>query len=434
MRVTNLSICILVAFLLAASVAGAEEIESVIITTDSNYPDALIAGVAANYIGAPVLITSPGELSSETEDELNSLDPANIYIIGGPAVVSEAVEETLGETYTVVRLWGMTRYGTAVKVAETFWESSAKALLVWDALSRPEDGNAELISEAKDLAIAEDMPALLIAKNRIPADVVGALSNLSVTSVILVGNVGSGVTDALSELGIVISEHIKGEDVNETRQRVRDKVKQRIRSKANKHMVVVAVGNWSDTIKAPYMPNGTSRHITSEDQIDDVIAEIQDGNYSRIFVVGKPELAMIIYNRLTEAGINVTHVSGRPAAVAAKVMRHELARIREREAAIRERLEAMHQRFIAAWANKSDSLIAKAERLLTSARIEEATKNRIMNNLRDIEQSIDEYADNGNYTKAYRSYKDLESRAERIAWDYRSRLVTTYRKLLDKGD
>ncbi len=432
MKAVNTMICFMLAFLLAAAAVGAEEVESVILTTDSNYPDTMVASVAGDYIGAPVLITSKGQLTSETEDELSSLAPTNVYIIGGPYVVSEAVEEGLEETYNVVRLWGMTRYGTAVEVAEYFWETSSQALLVWDVMQRPESGNAELISEAKDLAMQHDMPALLIRKNDIPDDVVDALVNLSVESVILVGNVGSDVEATLSELGIEISDHIKGADVNETRRLVRQRIKTRVRLLLHRPLVVVAVGNWSDTIRAPYMPNGTSRHISSEDQIDDLISEINDMDYNRILVVGKPELAAVIHDRLTDAGINATLVSGRPAAVAARVMRHELARIRERADAIRERLLAMHQRMIEAWINKSDSIISKAERMLQSARISDETKDRIIDELRDISQAMQEQYNDGNYSMAWVQYKKMESRTDRIAWNYRDRLVTAYRQLVDR--
>jgi putative cell wall-binding protein len=415
----------------SAATVAAEDIESVILTTDTNYPDTLVASLAANKIGAPVLLTSARELPAETEEELNNLSPSNIYIIGGPAVVSKSLEESLSIEYTVVRLWGMTRYGTAVEVAEYFWESAPQALLVWDALKKPGDGNSELVSEARDLAMQDEMPMLLIGKNHIPGQVVDALNNLSVESVVLVGNVGSDVIDTLDEMGIEISEQIKGEDVNKTRTKLRDRIMEKLRTRTDRPLVVVAIGNWSDTIKAPYRPNGTSRHITSEGQIDDLIAEIQDNNYSRIKVVGKPALAQIVYDRLTDAGIEAELISGGPAKVAANITRKELARIKQRLMDVKHELEAAFRRRIVASLNDTENIIQDAEEILEQAGISEETKERLLDQLREMKQDIDEKIAEGNYSLAWVLYGKLKGKATRLTWDYKARLESAYKKLLD---
>ena len=89
---------------------------AVILITTENYPDAMVAGAAANKEGYPLLFTDKEAIPNETLAEIENLQPATIYIIGGPAVISEEIEEELSENYEVVRVWGMTRYGTAADV------------------------------------------------------------------------------------------------------------------------------------------------------------------------------------------------------------------------------------------------------------------------------------------------------------------------------
>jgi putative cell wall-binding protein len=433
MKAGHLLICFSLAFLVASVSAAAEEIEAVVLTTSANYPDTLVAAVAAEKIGAPLLLTDRNALATETKSEIESLGVSSIYIVGGPEVIASTLEDELGENYSITRLWGMTRYGTGVEVATFFWEESAKAVLVWDKLSTPALGNSEMVSQAKELAIDEGAPLMLINKNFIPEQTVSALENLSVQEVILIGNVAGSVTAALGDLGITVAEHIKGDTPNETRGLLKEKLKVRIKAKVANRMkdslVVVAVGNWEDTVKAPYMPNGTSRHISSADQIDDLIAEINENNFSRIAIVGKPELARIIYDNLTEAGINSTLISGRAAAVATAIVQREKAAIRRRAAAA----AATMNRLFAARINttnleeRSQNIIERAEALLDTLR--NVNKTRILDELNRIRDAMLDHIEDGNYTKAWLLYKNVDSRASRLVWTFKTQLVQRYQSM-----
>lgn len=446
MKAGHLVLFFIAGLLAVSSIAGAEGlavmpisadtgIDSVILATDSNYPDTLVAGVAAEKIGAPLLLTEPDALPPETKAEIESLNVSTIYVIGGPEVISESVEEELGENYTIVRIWGMTRYGTAVNVAEYFWEESEKAVLVWDNLAKPELGNSEMISQAKEIAAEEGAPLLLINKNFIPDRVADALRNLSVRSVILVGNVGSDVISSLDELGITISEEIKGSTPEKTRERLKEKLRQRIRTRVRNHgkrpLVVVAVGNWNDTIRAPFMPNGTSRHISSEDQIDDLIDEIDEMNYSRLYIVGKPELARVIYNRLSDAGINVTHVSGRVVVVVRKMVQHEKEVIRRIAHAAKTAL----RRIFSLKVNETD-IEERSQKVIDRidvalSKVRGINKTRIMNQLNDIRDEMLEYLQNGDHEGAWLMYQRLVSQESQIILRYRNWLLSRYQNLRD---
>ncbi|MCK4714072.1 MAG: cell wall-binding repeat-containing protein [Candidatus Aenigmarchaeota archaeon] len=424
---------VLAALLLTTASAAAEEIDSVILTTTNHYPDSIVAAVTANKIGAPVLLTSPGELDSETLAEIEELSPDTIYIVGGPAAISEDVEATLAESYEVVRIWGVTRFGTTAALAEYFWETAPKVVLVWDVLGLAKEGEYDLLSTVKDLAIQEDLPVLLTKKNELPESVVDALFNLSVESVILVGNVGSGVTDALEELGIEVEEHIKGVDDEDTEDEVRERVKDKVRTRSERPLVVVAIGDWSDSIKAPYQPNGTSRHITSEAQIADLISEIEEMNYSRIKIVGKPELAQTVYDRLTEAGIDAELISARKAAaVAVEIAKKNIDKIKERQEAIREKIQAMFQNRVEGLQTDMDNLVERTKNFIENANLNESVKDRWANWVDEKKQSFDDNMAEGSYASAWADYAAIKAKITDITFKYRTRLVEAYQELKAK--
>ncbi|MBN2330294.1 MAG: cell wall-binding repeat-containing protein [Candidatus Aenigmarchaeota archaeon] len=430
-----LSVAVSAEDMLISPISADTDIDSVILATNSNYPDTIVASVVAEKIGAPLLLTDPGALSPETKAEIEALGVSTIYVIGGPAVIAEDVQEQLGESYSVVRIWGMTRYGTAVKVAEYFWEESEHAVLVWDSLARPESGNSEMVSQAKEIASELGVPLLLINKNFIPDQVLGALQNLSVQSVTVIGNVGPDVTSSLDDLGIAIDEQIKGATPEQTREMLKERLRERIRTMVRNHgkrpLVVIAVGNWSDTIMAPCMPNGTSRHISSEEQIDDLIAEISELNYSRIYVVGKPELARIVYDGLTAAGISVTHVSGRVAEVAKQMVQNEKETIRRIAQAAKTALRRTFSLKVNATdvGEKSQQVIDRIDASLS--KVGGINKTMIMNQLNGIRDEMLEDLENGDHEGAWLMYQRLVSEESQIILRYQNWLLSRYQSLRD---
>jgi hypothetical protein len=97
-------------------------IDSVFLASGSTYPDALTGGPAAARNGAPVLLTRPGDLPSETAAELDRLQPRVVYVLGGPAAVSDAVlAQVRQHAPTVTRLAGGSRYATGTAISRQFW-------------------------------------------------------------------------------------------------------------------------------------------------------------------------------------------------------------------------------------------------------------------------------------------------------------------------
>ena len=101
----------------------------VVLTTGENYPDSLSAAPLAAKLRAPVLLTYPGALPASTSSELSRLAPATILVIGGPAAITEAVEQQVSAAVpgaTVRRIFGADRYATSLAVISDplGWSSS----------------------------------------------------------------------------------------------------------------------------------------------------------------------------------------------------------------------------------------------------------------------------------------------------------------------
>ncbi|WPC42250.1 cell wall-binding repeat-containing protein [Clostridium sp. JS66] len=90
----------------------------VILVTGEGYADAVSASALAKRLNAPILLTSPGSLSTYTQNALSSLKVKNIYIIGGNASVSASVRTSLKSNYNLIELGGVDRYETNAKVAQ----------------------------------------------------------------------------------------------------------------------------------------------------------------------------------------------------------------------------------------------------------------------------------------------------------------------------
>jgi len=415
--------------IILCNIVSAQDIDSVILTTTVNYPDSFVAAVAANKIGAPVLLTDKNEIPIDTENQLDELKPDTVYIIGGPSVISTKVEDSLkGQGYEVIRIWGITRYGTSTEVAQYFWvEDSEKAVLVWDKTGTPENGNENMLVMAKDLAQANDAPLIISSKYTLPSIVEESLKNLNVEEIILVGDFADNVKTAIQDLGIEISDEITG---NKTR--IRDRIKNKIKNltrdmdRNETPLVIIAVGNWKDTIKAPFHPGkGVSRLISNESEIQDVIEEIEEGNYTRIKVVGKPDLSQQICDAFTAEGIEHDCLTGNASKVAAQIAKREREMIQkqrekfgERLSRILEKLEERAQEI----GEECGEFFDLANVTITDLEANLTDVQEYRNRVRELNRARNECAEaikKGNLTKARNRLQQLKSDVKSLRWEIR---------------
>ena len=184
----------------AAAVSSAFEgsaFAPVYLATGENFPDALAAGAAAAGEQGRVLLTGRYTVPKDTLDELVRLDADYVYIVGGTASVSTAVEtelERLG--YWVLRLDGEDRYATAVTVAETVYDDPDTVFL-----ATGENYPDALAGAAA--AGSQGAPVLLVGRTSLPESVRAALegedfATLRPSRFIVLGGQGA-ISDAVLE-------------------------------------------------------------------------------------------------------------------------------------------------------------------------------------------------------------------------------------------
>lgn len=104
-------------------------VEAAFIAVGTNFADALSGAPAAALRDSPLLLVRSASIPAATDAELKFLKPQRIYVLGGTAVISQAVATSLGAYTTgpVTRLAGADRYATAEAIVGTFWTKAASA-------------------------------------------------------------------------------------------------------------------------------------------------------------------------------------------------------------------------------------------------------------------------------------------------------------------
>jgi putative cell wall-binding protein len=176
---------------------GHNSANEVVIASGLGYADALSAGPAAAVLGGPLLLTEPGALPQAIRDEIVRLAPSRIVVVGGPAVVSDAVLTQLSALATTIRIAGSDRYQTAARLSQEVFPDGAPAAFVATGLSYP-DGLA-----GGAAAGALGAPILLIPSSSLPPVVAAEITRLGTYEVFLLGGTTAISTAVASATAII---------------------------------------------------------------------------------------------------------------------------------------------------------------------------------------------------------------------------------------
>ncbi|MGB5934724.1 MAG: cell wall-binding repeat-containing protein [Ornithinimicrobium sp.] len=175
-----------------------QDIETVYVANGSNFADALSASSpAANAtvpatmekfggLPAPVLLTRAGKLPGPTKEALETLAPSQIVVLGGPGVVSEAVQTELEAYGDVERLGGKNRYATSALVALL----SGTDVPVLYVASGAEQNFPDALSGGA-LAGSKNAPVLLTRPDRLDPVTAAALEELNPDEIVVLGGPGA---------------------------------------------------------------------------------------------------------------------------------------------------------------------------------------------------------------------------------------------------
>lgn len=162
------------------SKSGWTQSDYVVLAYAYSFPDALAAAPLAYKYNAPILLSDNSTLSPETLAEIQRLNATNIIMVGGTAVLSQNMEDSLKANYTVSRYNGLTRYDTAASIANALDPNSAAVIV-----------NGEFYPDAlviSSYAANKGVPILFTNVNDgMPAVTAQTLSARGVTNTIVVG-------------------------------------------------------------------------------------------------------------------------------------------------------------------------------------------------------------------------------------------------------
>ncbi len=97
----------------------------IVLAYGDNYPDALSISSIAAEKQYPILLVQKDGISDAVKNEIATIKPSKVYIIGGEGVISTAVESqveqiTALDKTNIVRISGQDRYDTSLAVAQYF--------------------------------------------------------------------------------------------------------------------------------------------------------------------------------------------------------------------------------------------------------------------------------------------------------------------------
>ncbi len=196
---------------------------SAVVTSGTNFPDALSAGYLAKQLNTGVLTTDPGSLSPQTRQELIAHSVSTVYIVGGTAAVSQNVQNQITALHvnnaptspliSVIRIAGGDRFATNSMV-DTYRLPAVSTT----AIVATGDNFADALAVGPAIYKTGD-PLILTDGQALSASAATTIADLGIHRVIIVGGasaVSTAVESALTAEGVVVVYRIAGADRTET--------------------------------------------------------------------------------------------------------------------------------------------------------------------------------------------------------------------------
>lgn len=193
----------------AARLAYPDGTRAAVLSRAGDWPDALAGAPLAGVIGGPLLLTWTDELPATTAQALEDLGVEEMVLLGGPQAISYEVEQQLAETYAVVRIAGVSRYGTAAAVAREIAQRGdigATPGGMRSAFLASGTTFADALAAGAPAALGLNrMPLLLTEPDELPGATSAALDDLPIEQVLIAGGVeavSQQVADELEQRGL----------------------------------------------------------------------------------------------------------------------------------------------------------------------------------------------------------------------------------------
>jgi len=185
----------------AVAEAAFDSADTVFIALGTKFPDALVAAAAGGYLDGPVLLTGSDTLCPAAVAEIGRLKPSTAYIVGGTAVISDAVEQEVKALVpTVKRLSGDNRYETSAAVSAEFFSDPS-----WVVVALGTNFPDALVGAAAAAHLSG--PVLLTAGDHAPQATLDELTRMRPGTIYVVGGtaaISKAVATELADYGTVV--------------------------------------------------------------------------------------------------------------------------------------------------------------------------------------------------------------------------------------
>ena len=153
---------------------------NIIVANSKSFADSLsISGIAGSE-QMPIYLTDANYIESKTLDAIKAVSPSTIYIIGGNSAISSAIENTLRSISSVIRLGGIDRYETSIKIASYFNKNTTTATIA-SGLNFPDALSGSL------LASKLQSPIILVNNNEEPTNQKSYLDSTKISNLYILG-------------------------------------------------------------------------------------------------------------------------------------------------------------------------------------------------------------------------------------------------------
>jgi putative cell wall-binding protein/uncharacterized protein (DUF2141 family) len=192
-------------------------VDTVVIATGENFPDALAGNYIAGQTNSPILLTQKNSVPAATQAAIATLKPTKAVVLGGTDAIAAGGVPT---GVTVTRYAGADRYATAVAAA-----NAGTAVGSVDGLRTAIVASGENFPDALSAgpaAWANDLPLLLTPKSSLDAGTKNFLASKNIQKVILMGGtaaVEESVATAIKATNAttpLVVDRIAGADRTET--------------------------------------------------------------------------------------------------------------------------------------------------------------------------------------------------------------------------
>lgn len=185
-----------------------KEKKNVVIVNDKTMVDALSVSTLAKKMNASILLASGKKLDNGVKEEIKSINPKNVFIIGGEKAISKDIENEIKDMkLSTSRVAGNDRYETAIKIAQMLGNKD-EAIVV-----NGEKGLADAVSIAS-VAAQYDMPIILTKEDKLENVTKEYLKKNNFEKIYVVG--GEKAISKKVENELPSSERIAGSNRNDT--------------------------------------------------------------------------------------------------------------------------------------------------------------------------------------------------------------------------